>query len=40
MLNVCTRLDSVMGVSNAESYNCDTLPRYQYGRWNMKVQQE
>ena len=26
MLNACTRLDSVVGVSNVKSYHCDTLP--------------
>ena len=26
LLNACTWFDSVVGVSNVKSYNCDTLP--------------
>ena len=41
MLNDCTRLDSVVGVLNVESYiMVPYRVKYQYGRWNMEEQRK
>ena len=35
LLNACTRVDSVVGMSNGKSYNCGTLPS-QVPVWKME----